>query len=286
MQKILFIGASGMLGRPVARELIRAGFELTLLGREPEKLQKLFPNIAVIRGDVYDPELLKAALHGQDIVYLNLSINPLSGKKDVQTEREGIKNVIYAARETGVRRLAYLSSLIKNYQGMNGFTWWAFDIKNAAVDSLRQSGIPYSIFYPSTFMETLDQQMLRGNRLLLTGKSEAPMWFISAKDYGMQVAWAFKRAGTDNQEYSIQGPEAFTFEQAAQIFISHCKKKISIVKIPLLPLKMLGTLNPKLHYTCRIIEALNKYPEKFESENTWADLGKPTTTLAHYAMSY
>ena len=44
MQKILFIGASGMLGKPVALELLRAGFPVTLLARDVEKMQKLFPN--------------------------------------------------------------------------------------------------------------------------------------------------------------------------------------------------------------------------------------------------
>jgi nucleoside-diphosphate-sugar epimerase len=285
MQKVLFIGASGMLGKPVARELIRAGFELTLLGRDTEKLKKLFPNIPAVQGDVFLPETLKTAMSGQDIVYANLSVNPLSGKNEVQTEREGIKNIIYAAKESGIKRLAYLSSLVKNYRGMNGFNWWAFDIKHAAVDSIRHAGIPYSIFYPSTFMETLDQQMLQGNRLLLVGKSEAPMWFIAAKDFGMQVAWAFKKADSQNQEYAIQGPEAFTFEQAAQIFITHYKKKISLVKAPLLPIKLLGTVSHKLNYAANIIEALNKYPEKFESEASWRDLGTPSTTLVQYAAS-
>jgi NADP-dependent 3-hydroxy acid dehydrogenase YdfG len=52
MQKILFIGASGMLGKPVALELLRAGFKLTLLARDVEKMQKLFPNAPVAKGDV------------------------------------------------------------------------------------------------------------------------------------------------------------------------------------------------------------------------------------------
>jgi hypothetical protein len=41
---------------------------------------------------------------------------------------------------------------------------------------------------------------------MLAGKSEAPMWFIAAKDYGVQVAWAMKKAGDTNQEYSCAGP--------------------------------------------------------------------------------
>lgn len=285
MQKILFIGASGMLGQPVAQELTRAGFELTLLGRDTEKLEKLFPNIRSVKGDVFDHDSLVSAMNDQDIVYANLSITQTTGKADPQTEKEGLKNIIYAAKETGIKRLGYISSLIKNYRGMNGFNWWAFDIKHAAVDAIKHSGIPYSLFYPSTFMETLDRQLMQGNKLLLAGKSEAPMWFIAAKDFGIQVAWAFKKAGDNNQEYPVQGPEPFTFDEAARVFISNYKKKITLLKTPLLPLKVLGVVNNKLNYAANICEALNKYPEKFESEKTWNDLGKPTTTLADYAAS-
>ena len=40
-----------------------------------------------------------------------------------------------------------------------------------------------------------------------------------------------------------------------------------------------------MNYAYHICEALNKYPEKFESENTWNDLGKPSITLAEYVTS-
>ena len=87
-----------------------------------------FPKASVIKGDVFDLASLEAAMRGQEVVYLNLSVAQSSKKNDPQPEREGITNIIAAARKTGVKRIAYLSSLIKNYQGMNGFKWWAFDI--------------------------------------------------------------------------------------------------------------------------------------------------------------
>jgi hypothetical protein len=168
---------------------------------------------------------------------------------------------------------------------MNGFSWWAFEVKQAAVKTIKNSGLKFSIFYPSTFMETLDKQMLQGGRLMVVGKSEAPMWFIAAKDYGIQVAWAFKKAGDDNQEYIIQGWEPYTFDEAAKIFCENAKTKIKVMKAPLAPLKYLGFLNQRINYAYHICEALNKYPEKFESEDTWNDLGKPTITLADYSAS-
>lgn len=282
MHKVLFIGASGMLGNPVARELIRAGFDLTLFGRDLAKLDRQFPNIKKQQGDVFDSDSLKAAMKDQDIVYINLSINKNLRSSEPQPEREGMRNILEAAAASGIKRIGYLSSLIKNYRGMNQFNWWAFDIKHAAVEAIRHSGIPYSVFYPSTFMETIDQQMIRGNRIVLAGKSEYPMWFISGKDFGSQVAWAFKKAGDSNQEYSIQGPEAYTFELAVKIFMSNCKKKFSVVRLPLLPMKIAGLFKPDIQYAARICEALNNYPEKFESQTTWDELGKPLTTLEEY----
>lgn len=285
MQKILFIGASGMLGKPVALELLRAGFKLTLLARDVEKMQKLFPNIPVMKGDVFDIASLEVAMAGQEIVYLNLSIAQSSKKNEPQPEREGINNIIEAAKKTSIKRIVYLSSLIKNYQGMNGFSWWAFEIKQAGVNAIKRSGLNYSIFYPSTFMECFDKQMLQGTRLMLAGRSEAPMWFIAGKDYGVQVAWAMKKAGDSNQEYNVQGLEPFTSDEAAKVFISNVKSKIKIMRAPLAPLKYLGIFNQRMNYAYHICEALNKYPEKFESENTWNDLGKPSTTLADYVAS-
>ena len=285
MQKILFIGATGMLGKPVALELLRAGFRLTLLARDVVRMQKLFPNIPVIKGDVFDQSSLEVAMKDHDTVYLNLSVAQSSKKNSPQTEREGIHNVIAAAKKTGLKRIAYLSSLIKNYQGMNGFKWWSFELKQAAVDAIKRSGLNYSIFYASTFMECLDQQMLQGNKLMLAGKSEAPMWFIAGKDYGIQVAWALKKAGDSNQEYNIQGLEPFTFDQAAKVFCDNYKAPIKPMKAPLAPIKVLGMFNQRMNYLYNICEALNKFPEKFDSQKTWDELGKPPTTLANYAAS-
>ena len=285
MQKILFIGASGMLGKPVALELLRAGFPVTFLARDVERMQKFFPNASVVKGDVFDIASLEAAMAGQEIVYLNLSVAQSSKKSEPQPEREGINNIIEAAKKTSVKRIVYLSSLIKNYEGMNGFSWWAFQIKHAAVNAIKKSGLNYSIFYPSTFMECLDKQMLQGTRIMLAGKSEAPMWFIAGKDYGVQVAWAMKKAGNNNQEYVIQGLEPFTSDEASKVFIENAKSKIKIMRAPLAPLKYLGIFNQRMNYAYHICEALNKYPEKFESESTWNDLGKPSTTLAEYIAS-
>jgi hypothetical protein len=169
---------------------------------------------------------------------------------------------------------------------MNGFNWWAFSIKQSAIEKIKASGIHYSIFYPSTFMETFPYQMLQGKRVAMLGDSIAPMWFIAAEDYAKQVAKSFAITASNNKDYNIQGLEPFTFDEATNIFIKNYKKaKLKSMKAPIGLIKFFGNFSQKLNYGWHICEALNKYPEKFESENTWADLGRPAITLAEYAAN-
>lgn len=284
--RILFIGATGMLGKPVAGQLIQSGFDVTLLARNTAKAQTMFPSAKVVQGDVFDKSTLVKAFAQMDAVYMNLSVMQSSKEKDPQPEREGIENIISAAKETSVKRLACLSSLVHFYEGMNGFSWWSFRIKHAAVEKIKASGIPYTIFYPSTFMETFPYQMMRGNKVALLGKSEAPMWFIAAADYAKQVARSFEIAGNENKEYNIQGPEAFTFDEATKVFMANYKKaKLSTMKVPIGLMKFFGNFIQKFNYAWHICEALNKYPEKMDSQQTWNELGTPVTRLADYAKN-
>jgi len=275
-----------MLGKPVTKELLNTGFDVRILTRNIPKMQQLFPTVENVGGDVFDRKSLVNAMKGREIVYINLSIQQDSKKTDPQQEKEGVDNIIAAARETGIKRLAYLSSLIKNYNGVKGFSWWAFDIKESAINKIKNSGIPFTIFYPSTFMETFPFQMIRGNKIMMIGQSVAPMWFIAGEDYAKQVAKSFQLAGMDNKEYPVQGLEPFTFDEAARVIIkNYSKSNLKVMKAPMAILKFLGLFNPRLNYGTNICDALNKYPEKFESEKTWQELGKPSITLADYAKS-
>jgi hypothetical protein len=127
---------------------------------------------------------------------------------------------------------------------------------------------------------------MRGNKIAMPGNSIMPMWFIAAADYGRQVARSFEIAGNENKEYPIQGPEAYTFDEANKIFIAnYSKAKLKTMKAPIGIMKFLGHFNQKFNYGWHICEALNKYPEKFESELAWKELGTPQITLAEFART-
>lgn len=284
MKKIAIIGATGMLGQPVAKELINAGFDVTLLVRNTEKATQIFgPNVRMIKGDLNDVNSIKLLLDGQDGLYLNLSVAQTSAKDDFQTERDGMDHILEAVRHSTVKRIGYLSSVVHFYQGQNGYFWWAFEIKQKAIEKIKNSGLPYSIFYASTFMESFDKGAYRqGMFIALAGNSKYKMYLISGSDYGKQVGKAFQR-DNGNNEYVIQGQDGYTADEAARLYVdNYTKRKVIVVKAPLGLLKFMGAFSNKFNYGAKIIEALNNYPEPFEAETTWQELGKPQTTFMDY----
>lgn len=287
MKKIAVIGGTGMIGRPVVQALCDAGYEVTALVRDEAKARKLLPpGIRHCTGDLRNVHDVDRALQDQDGIYLNLNLNLADGKHAWHAEREGIDNIIAAAQKNNIKRIAIISSVVMNYQGMNGFHWWVFDLKKEALDKIRTSGIPYTIFYPSTFMENFMITYRKGNRILLAGTSHHKMYFIAGKDYGRWVARSFEVLKKENREYNVQGPEGYTADEAANVFINnYTRAKLTISRAPLAVLKFVGLFSNTVNYGHHIIEALNNYPEKFESEDTWNTLGRPVTTLADYARA-
>ncbi|GAB4037227.1 SDR family oxidoreductase [Spirosoma gilvum] len=285
--RIAIVGATGMLGQPVTHELIRMGFVVRLIARHVAKAKALFPHTDVVSGDLRNVDALRDALLGMDAVYLNLSIRQTEKQADFHTEAEGLRNLIQAAQSAGVRRIGYLSSIIIRYQGINGFRWWVFDIKQKAVELIKASGIPYSIFYPSCFMDSLNETQRARRFILLVGRSSVKPMYIAASDYGEQVASAFQIAQDgQNQEYIIQGPEAITQDEAAERFVQAYKKeKLSVLTTPSFLMKLGRHFSAQADYGWHITEALNHYPEVFEAQKTWDELGKPTTTIEQFASS-
>lgn len=284
MKKIGIIGATGMIGQPATMAFMNAGFQVTVLVRNIEKAKRLFDNsVRYIQGDVRDIPTIKTFLNNLEYLYLNLSVSRQSREDDFQPEREGIDNIIAAAKESSIKRIGYLSSLVHLYEGQNGFHWWVFKLKRDAVNKIKRAGIPYSIFYPSTFMESFDKGAYRqGNFICLAGVSRFKMFLIAAVDFGKQLVNAFE-LNKGNHEFVIQGEDGFTADEAAVFYQKHSGNPTpKIVKIPFSVLKWAGVFSNKFHYGAKAIEALNNYPEKFEAGAAWDLLGKPQIKFIDY----
>jgi uncharacterized protein YbjT (DUF2867 family) len=103
MNRVLILGANGQLARNTTRVFLRdTDATLTLYLRRASRLKNADSSrVTIVEGDVLDPETLKAAMKGQDVVYANLA-----GDMKAQAE-----HIVEAMHATGVRRLLFVSSM-------------------------------------------------------------------------------------------------------------------------------------------------------------------------------
>ncbi len=283
INKVVVLGATGMLGLPVTRALAQGGFAVTAALRKPEAARALLPaGIRAINADVASESSLAAAFAGADAVYVSLSMTPAQTAKDFRLESDGMRAIVSAARAAGVSRVAYLSSIMQKNSAMD---WWVLQMKREAVAILQRSGLDHTIFYPANFMESLPGRMRQGKRLAVAGRPRETSYWIAAEDYAAQVVAALRRAEAGvAQEYTIQGPEKFRVDEAARIFMdNYASERLSVARAPLALFKLLGLFSPTMDYVRHISEALNTTPEPFAADQTWAELGRPHTTLAQFA---
>ena len=72
---ILVIGSTGPQGREFVAQAMGAGHAVRALARDPSALQPA-PSLEVVRGNVFDPPSLDAAVHGQDAAVVILGPIP------------------------------------------------------------------------------------------------------------------------------------------------------------------------------------------------------------------
>lgn len=281
IKKLAVIGATGMLGAPVAVALAEAGFEVTALVRNVSAARRSLPaSIALLQADVRDEESLRAGLAGQDGLYLNLAVSQTARPGDFHTEAQGLEHIISAARDARIKRLVYVSALIHDTEGS---TWWVLDVWRHALARIKDCGIPYTIFYPTNFMETLAQRHSAGGAFVMLGRSRWSNYWIAAQDFGRQVARSFALPQAANREYVVQGPEPLTYDEAASRYLRARPRPARFIRVPL-PLARLGGLfSRQLDYNARVMQAVLSYPETFKADATWSDLGVPTTTIEQFA---
>jgi len=283
IRKIAVIGATGMLGIPVVAALLEAGYEVTALVRNPEKARKVLPAAtSIVEADLRDASSLVQGLAGQDAVYLSLAIDMGAKQDDFHAEDQGLSNILLAARLAGIKRIGYLSALIQDTATTQ---WWVLDVWKKAIEAIKSSGIPYTIFYPTNFMETLPQRHRLGCVLALIGSASNANYWIAARDYGTQVARAFGIAAAANRDYVVQGPEPMTYSEAGRRFAGSFGTKLQVITIPLMLISWLGVFSRHLRYNSNVMQAVLGYPERFAAAETWRDLGRPETTIDEFARN-
>src|SRR4051812_26471031 len=149
-EKVLVVGATGALGRPVVRLLRERGVAVRALNRHPAQANDLAAlGAEVVAGDLADPHSLARACAGATRVLA--AAHGLLGRGRARSEAVddvGHRSLI-AARSAGVRRFVYTSGYGVGPDHPIDF----FRTKHAIEQALAASGLDAVVLRPTAFME-------------------------------------------------------------------------------------------------------------------------------------
>ncbi len=112
MKPVLVTGASGFVGWHVARLLLERGYQVRALVRQGSTVPEL--NIDQVTGDLRDPASLDRAVSGCFLVFHVAADYRLWAKDPGELYRsnvDGTHNLLEAARQAGIERIVYTSTV-------------------------------------------------------------------------------------------------------------------------------------------------------------------------------
>jgi len=106
--KIAVIGGTGKSGRYLVQELIRKGYHLKALVRNPENFKVESDLVEVVYGDVRNYEIVKSLIKKCDLVLSALGGSPLS---EPTVFSQATKNILAAMTEFDIKRYIVVAGL-------------------------------------------------------------------------------------------------------------------------------------------------------------------------------
>jgi len=219
---ILVTGASGQAGGQVLQAVLRTGKPVKALYRSEKDASSAPTGAQPVIADFADRGAMDRALQGVDQVYL------VCGPVPELVELES--KVIEACKAAGVKQLVLNSALgAGNFHA--SFPRW-----HAAVEKyLVASGLPYTIVRPNSFMQNFVNfftPTIRTQGVFYSSMGKARTSFIDVRDVGAFIARTFESPAHAGKTYELNGPEALTYDEVANLISQVTGAPARYVDIP------------------------------------------------------
>lgn len=238
---ILVAGGTGLLGGKIVSELSAKNIPVRILTRNERNVHKLTgKNVEITIGDLCDPSSLPKSFEQIDTVISTANSFKGKDKSNIKTDRQGNKNLIDAAKKTGVKHFIYLSAFIP--KGFKNIDFYRYQAETE--EYLKNSGVNYTIIRHTFLMDVWAQliglPLIKKGVTTIIGKGNNPINFISAGDVAKITALVLDKQILFNKTLIAAGPENYSLRQVADIFEQVTGKKGSRRYVFLPALKVLA----------------------------------------------
>jgi len=118
--KIAIFGSTGFVGKVLINKALTEGYQVRTLARYPEKLEDIKDRIEIIKGSVFDPLKVEAAIEGTMVVFS--TIGPPPGKPcDPKLYEKTMQDIVRIMDKNGIKRYIYIGGA--GHEGGENENW-------------------------------------------------------------------------------------------------------------------------------------------------------------------
>ncbi len=207
--KLLVVGATGTLGRQVARQALDEDHEVRCLVRNPNKAIFLKEwGAQIVKGDLCDPSTLEPALKGVDAVIDAATARVTDNLSAKEVDWFGKVNLIQATKAAGVDRYIFFSILDADKHPEVPL----MNIKHCTELFLAESGLNYTVLQLAGFMQGLIAQyaipILEEQVVWVSGES-TPIAYMNTQDIAKFAVRALSVPATEKKTFPVVGTKAW-----------------------------------------------------------------------------
>ena len=291
MSTILVVGATGLVGSEICRQLTAAGRPVRALVRatsdqaKVDQLKSL--GVELAQGDVCDSASLQAACRGVGVVISTASSMPFAyrpGENDIRcVDLEGLINLIGAAQAAKVSHFIYTS--FSEQIDMD------FPLRNAKREverRLKESGLVYTILHPSYFTEVWLSPAVgfdfANAKATIYGSGQNPISWISLQDVARFAVASLDNPAAHNATIEMGGPQALSPLQVVAIFekVSGRKFEVQHVAEEALQAQQAGATDPMQQSFVGLMRVYAQ-GDPIEMQATFKAFAVQPTTVEEYA---
>ncbi len=229
--KILLVGATGTLGRQIAKQAIEDGHEVRCFVRNPRKASFLQEwGCELTKGNLLNSSDIEYALQDIEAVIDAATSRPDDTKSIYDTDWNGKLNLFNACETLKVKRVIFLSILLtEKFRNVP-----LMDIKYCTEKLLEKSDLNYTIFNCAAFMQGVISQfaipILDSQAVWMSG-TPTKIAYMNTQDMAKVIVSSLDNLGTYRISLPLVGPKALDSNEVISICERFSDKKAKVFRV-------------------------------------------------------
>ena len=229
--KILLIGATGTLGRQIAKRAIEEGHEVRCFVRNPRKASFLQEwGCELTKGNLLNSSDIKYALQDIEAVIDAATSRPDDSRSIYETDWDGKLNLFNACESLNISRVIFLSILLtEKFRNVP-----LMDVKFCTEKLLEKSNLNYTIFNCAAFMQGVISQfaipVLESQAVWMSG-TPTKIAYMNTQDMAKVIVKAVNNPKTYKLSLPLVGPKAWDSNEVISLCEKFSDKKAKIFRV-------------------------------------------------------